>query len=126
MLIVPYVCAEFHDKKGALVHKINPQDLRTIVEVPDSLSKNLFFKMLTADGSIKAADTTDVKKKLENDPGENMAADGKAIVDNAPAAASGDKSDGSDKDADTKASADQKQQKATTAKAKANESKADS
>ena len=37
MLVVPYVCAEFHDKSGNVIHRIHAHELRTITELNVSI-----------------------------------------------------------------------------------------
>ena len=68
MLIVPYVCAEFHDRTGAVLHTIRPADLRTMMVVPDHIKQDPLFDMLVADGSLQVPDTKEKKQQLENDP----------------------------------------------------------
>ena len=67
MLIVPFVCAEFHDKTGAVLHTIRPADLKMICEVPDSITQDPLYDLLAADGSIRAPETREVRRQLEND-----------------------------------------------------------
>ena len=68
MLIVPFVCAEFHDKTGAVLHTIRPADLKMICEVPESITQDPLYDLLTADGSIRAPETREVLRQLENNP----------------------------------------------------------
>ena len=68
MLIVPFVCAEFHDKAGAPIHTIRPVDLKQICEVPDAIAQDPLYAMLVEDGSIRAPETREVLRQLENDP----------------------------------------------------------
>ena len=68
MLIVPFVCAEFHDKAGAPIHTIRPADLKQICEVPDAIAQDPLYAMLVEDGSIRAPETREVLRQLENDP----------------------------------------------------------
>ena len=78
MLIVPYVCAEFHDKSGNILFRITPDMLRSMTEVPDSIKQDLLFDLLVRDGSIKTPETVAQKKLLEQDPMIGMTASGKA------------------------------------------------
>ena len=69
MLIIPYVCAEFHDKTGAVIHKIRPEDLRIATKAPEAIRQDPLFAMMVSDGSLKVPETKSELKKLENDPG---------------------------------------------------------
>ena len=77
MLIIPYVCADFLDKKGNPIFRITADMLRTIQTVPDAIKQDLLFDMLVADGSIKTPETVAQRKLLEQDPMIGMNADGK-------------------------------------------------
>ena len=68
MLIIPYVCAEFHDFSGNLVFRITPAMRGTMVEAPEAIKQDILFDMLVNDGSIKVPETAAQKKALENDP----------------------------------------------------------
>ena len=79
MLIVPYVCAEFHDRSGNVLFTITPDMLRGMQEVPESIKQDLLFDMLVKDGSIKTPETAAQKKLLEQDPMIGMNAEGKRV-----------------------------------------------
>ena len=68
MLIVAFVCADFHDKNGAVIHTIRPEDLRVISEAPDAIRQDPLFDMLVRDGTLRVPETKSEVKKLENDP----------------------------------------------------------
>ena len=68
MLIVPFVCAEFHDKTGKVIHRICADELRSIVEVPEAIQQDPLFAMMVEDGSLKAPENKLELKALENDP----------------------------------------------------------
>ncbi|MBR0267962.1 MAG: hypothetical protein IJQ71_11105 [Clostridia bacterium] len=68
MLIVAYVCAEFHDKTGTVIHRIRPEDLRVVTEAPEAIRQDPLFDLLVREGSLKVPDTKNEVKKLENDP----------------------------------------------------------
>ena len=68
MLIVPYACAEFHDKSGAVIHTIRPADLRLVSEAPEAIRQDPLFDMMVRDGSLQVPETKAEVKKLENDP----------------------------------------------------------
>ena len=53
MLIIPYVCADFRDKKGNPIFRITADMLRTMQDVPEAIKQDLLFDMLVQDGSIK-------------------------------------------------------------------------
>jgi len=66
--IVPFACAEFHDKSGAVIHTIRPADLRVFSEVPEAIRQDPLFDMMLRDGSLQIAETKKDQKRLENDP----------------------------------------------------------
>ncbi len=78
MLIIPYVCAEFHDRSGNVIHRITPAMRGTMVEVPDAIRQDILFGMLVQDGSIKTPETKAQKKMLEQDPMAGVTADGRS------------------------------------------------
>ena len=80
MLIIPYVCADFRDKKGNPIFRITADMLRTIQTVPDAIKQDLLFDMLVADGSIKTPETVAQRKLLEQDPAAGTDATGKKTV----------------------------------------------
>ncbi|MBR3335250.1 MAG: hypothetical protein IKG23_13245 [Clostridia bacterium] len=84
MLIIPYVCADFRDKKGNSIFRITADMLRTIQTVPDAIKQDLLFDMLVADGSIKTPETEAQKKLLEQEPMLEMGADGKTVKSEKP------------------------------------------
>ncbi len=79
MLIIPYVCADFRDKKGNSIFRITADMLRTIQTVPDAIRQDLLFDMLVADGSIKTPETEAQKKLLEQEPMLGMTAEGRSV-----------------------------------------------
>lgn len=80
MLIIPYVCADFHDKKGNPIFRITADMLRTMQDVPEAIKQDLLFDMLVQDGSIKTPETVAQRKLLEQDPMIGMNADGRSAV----------------------------------------------
>ena len=68
MLVVPYVCAEFHDKSGEVIHRIHAHELRTITEVPEAVQQDPLFAHLVKDELLKAPDSKLDLLALENDP----------------------------------------------------------
>ena len=68
MILVPYVCAEFHDNTGAVLYTVRPNQLQTLIEVPDAVRQDPLFEMLVHDGTIQVPETKAQKKVLENDP----------------------------------------------------------
>ena len=78
MLIIPYVCAEFHDKAGSVLYRITPAMRGRIEEAPESIMQDILFNMLVADGSIKVPETAAQKKALEQDPMVGVTAEGKS------------------------------------------------
>ena len=68
MMIVAFACAEFHDKSGAVIHTIRPEDLRIVTEAPEAIRQDPLFDMMVRDGSLRVPETKAELKKLENDP----------------------------------------------------------
>ena len=68
MLIVPFVCAEFHDRSGQAIYSIRANQLMTIVEVPDAIRQDPLYDLLVADHSIRVPENGEDLKRLENDP----------------------------------------------------------
>ena len=68
MLVVPYVCAEFNDKSGEVIHRIHAHELRTITEVPEAVQQDPLFALLVKDELLKAPDSKLELMALENDP----------------------------------------------------------
>ena len=79
MLILSRVCAEFHDRSGAVLHRIVPADLGLFREAPDSIRQDPLFQLLVDDGSIKYPEDTAKQKALEQDPMKGAYADGREI-----------------------------------------------
>ncbi|MBR2660593.1 MAG: hypothetical protein IKE15_04245 [Clostridia bacterium] len=77
MLILSRVCADFHNKKGELVHRITPLNRLTFHEAPESIREDPLFRMLVNDGSLEAAVPPAEKKQLEADPLEGTDAAGR-------------------------------------------------
>ena len=80
MLILSRVCAEFHDKSGAVIHRITPAMVGLFHDAPDAIRGDLLFDMLLKDGSIKTPDDAKKDRNLENDPMAGAMADGREIV----------------------------------------------
>ena len=69
MTIVPYVCAEFHDRTGAVLYSVKSRQLGTMIfDAPDSIRQDPLFGMLVADGSFRIPQDEKEKKLLENEP----------------------------------------------------------
>lgn len=77
MLILSRVCADFHNKKGELVHRITPANRLSFHDAPESIREDPLFRMLVNDGSLEAAVTPVQKKQLEADPLEGTDAAGR-------------------------------------------------
>ena len=80
MLILSRVCAEFRDRKGAVIHRITPTMIGLFHDAPEAIRGDLLFNMLLADGSIKTPEDARKDRNLENDPKKGATADGKEIV----------------------------------------------
>ena len=68
MLILSRVCADFHNKKGELIHRVTPLNRLTFHEAPDAIREDPLFRMLVEERSLEAALTPAEKKQLEADP----------------------------------------------------------
>ena len=68
MLVVPFACAEFHDKSGNVIHRIHAHELRNITEVPDAIVQDPLYALMVDEGSLKAPESKIDLKALENDP----------------------------------------------------------
>ena len=90
MRIIPYVCAEFHDRNRMLLCRIRPSDLRVLRDIPDAVKQDPLFDLLVGDGSIKVIYTSAEERAAEANPGAGIGPDGKNIpglTDPAPEAA---------------------------------------
>ena len=77
MLILSRVCADFHNRKGELVHRVTPLNRLTFHEAPESIREDPLFRMLVEEGSLEAAVTPVEKKQLESYPLEGADAAGR-------------------------------------------------
>ena len=84
MLILSRVCADFHNAKGELIHRVSAANCLTFHEAPEAIREDpLFrmldplFQMLVDEGSLEAAVTPVQKKQLEADPQEGADAAGR-------------------------------------------------
>ena len=77
MLILSRVCAEFHDKSGAVIHRITPAMVGLFHDAPEAVRGDLLFDMLLKDGSIKTPEDARKDRNLEQDPMKSATADGK-------------------------------------------------
>ena len=77
MLILSRVCADFHNAKGELIHRISAANRLTFHEAPDAIREDPLFRMLVDEGSLEASVTPAQKKQLEADPGEGADAAGR-------------------------------------------------
>ena len=84
MLIIPYVCADFHDKAGNRIFRITADMLRGMQDVPEAIRQDMLFDFLVADGSIKTPENAAQRKLLEQEPMLGMSADGKEIKPEKP------------------------------------------
>ena len=96
MLIVPFVCAEFHDRQGNAIYSIRPNQLMTIVEVPDAIRQDPLYDLLVADQSIRVPENGEELKRLENDPWAKSAAE-RVPAENDPAAKTSNKKEKAEK-----------------------------
>ena len=73
MFLMSTVCAEFHDRTGAVLFAIHPADLMSFIDAPESIRQDPLFDMLVRDGSVKIPSNKDEIRKLENDPVQKVA-----------------------------------------------------
>ena len=77
MLILSRVCADFHNNKGELIHRVTSLNRLTFHEAPESIREDPLFRMLVEEGSLEAAVSPEEKKQLEADPQEGTDAAGR-------------------------------------------------
>ena len=77
MLILSRVCVDFHNKSGALVHRVTPANRLSFHEAPDSIQEDPLFRMLVSEGSLEASVTPVRRKELEADPLKDAEASGR-------------------------------------------------
>ena len=77
MLILSRVCADFHNQKGELIHRVSAANRLTFHEAPEAIREDPLFQMLVNEGSLEAAVTPAAKKQLEADPQEGTDAAGR-------------------------------------------------
>ena len=68
MLILSRVCADFHDRNGAVIHRVTAANRLTFHEAPEANREDPLFDMLIREGSLEAGVTPVRRKKLESDP----------------------------------------------------------
>ena len=68
MLILSRVCADFHDKTGAVIHRVTQANRLTFHEAPEAIREDPLFDMLIRECSLEAGVTSLQKKALEADP----------------------------------------------------------
>ena len=69
MLILSRVCADFHDRNGAVIHRVTPATRLIFHEAPDAIREDPLFAMLANDGSIVFPPKDEKeRKRLENEP----------------------------------------------------------
>ena len=85
MIMIPFVCADFHDGKGNVLYSIKPADLRMVQDAPESIRQDPLFAMLVRDGSLRVPESKEELKLLENEPKEKTPAAEPSEADQAPA-----------------------------------------
>ena len=73
MILVSYVCAEFHDPAGEVLFTIRPNQLQLVIEAPESIRQDPLFDMLVREGTLQVPSNEEQKKVLENDPRSKLA-----------------------------------------------------
>ncbi len=77
MLILSRVCADFHNQKGELIHRVSAANRMSFHEAPEAIKEDPLFQMLVNEGSLEASVTPAQKKQLEADPQEGADAAGR-------------------------------------------------
>ncbi len=85
MLILSRVCADFYDHTGAKIFSVTPQTRLTFQEAPEAIREDPLFQMLVSDRSIEVSEDRLRRKRAENDPESEPAAE----QDPVPAAGKG-------------------------------------
>lgn len=83
--IICSVAAEFPNPNGERPFLVGRRDLNMILSAPEWIEKTAMFKLLAADGSLKAV-TSANRVQAENNPTVGIGADGKAIQEKPKAA----------------------------------------
>ena len=66
MTITARACAEFHDKSGKILYRIDPGHLYQIIEnVPESIKQDPLFAMMVREKTISFTDEKDGTRDLE-------------------------------------------------------------
>ena len=93
MIMIPFVCADFHDDKGNVLYSIKPADLRMVQDAPESIRQDPLFGMLVREGSLRVPESKEELKLLENEPKQKAPAaelpesDKAAVKESTPAEA---------------------------------------
>ena len=61
MLILSRVCADFHNNKGELIHRVSAANRLSFHEAPEAIREDPLFQMLVNEGSLEAAVTPAVE-----------------------------------------------------------------
>ena len=78
MLILSHVAVEFYDPADmSVIFNVGPLMINQLIQAPDALKKNEYFKEMVAEGSIEVPNGALAVKNLEMEPVKNTAADGK-------------------------------------------------
>ena len=80
MLVLSRVCAEFHDRTGAVIYRVTPETRLSFREAPEAIRDDPLFRMLISDGSLEATESTAQRKQLEADPLDGIDAAGKKVA----------------------------------------------
>jgi len=77
LTIFSRVCVDFRSRSGESIFTIEPDRRFCFMKAPDSIREDPIFDMLIADGSLEVTEERAMQKKLEADPMEGIAPDGK-------------------------------------------------
>ena len=77
MLICSRVCAEFHDRNGVVVFRVDSGNRLKLVEAPDTIKQDPIYQLLLDEGSMEAVVSIGQRKRLENEPNAGADPSGK-------------------------------------------------
>ena len=77
MLICSRVCAEFHDRNGVVIFRVDSGNRLKLVEAPDAIKQDPIYQLLLDEGSMEAVVSIGQRKRLENEPNAGADPSGK-------------------------------------------------
>ena len=77
MTILSHVSVDFTYKHHNILFSVPPHLIDCVLTAPDEIQQDPIFDLLLADGSLEAVRSVARKKALENDPANEVTAEGK-------------------------------------------------